>query len=615
MTNNIEEVNSLISKYLYKYIRYAINKDDFELFKNTINTTSLLNVNNPRFIQGEIHMILDNKTQSELFFYDRDTFENIFKEIKCFEYLLRYLTIRNFNSVGVLSSAYELFEKNLEKYLTSITQSEGIIKQLVKKYGTDRDGILKMVESTISSLTIDENLLSIHEQLNLLFISLKLHFTFYCVGAFIIFEGKQQQINSAKYLKELWDHTHPEDAIGINLNESPVLFDPVWLTYLHFYGGRNTSYWTKFSSDFSLRYDDYHDAENYLYQYYLLTITRCIQMNNSSLSLPSPEKLDSLMVDEPYVIKEFYNFADLFKIESKFLFIHCEELIRDAHKWDILFDNHADESFLKTKEWIQDNISECEKLTDELKKRMTADENKIKYFSQIVLEEYRNTSFVNELAEIKKFDEETDKGLNLFNISKQIVNLDKRWFFKDDDSHPDHIFTPFGRLIAEREKVQIFDTIINENLIEKIKLEEIHPEAIFNKIKEVIFQMSNEGFFPTVIFIPREIKNKLPINRNGSFPTLKIDEDISLKIVNSKNNWKFDEIVILDMTAGIWTYCPVNNTEDRVCVEITPNEKDELNMKILVKTRANYTIVKPDAVKIIELDFSVDLPSPPSVLD
>jgi hypothetical protein len=335
----------------------------------------------------------------------------------------------------------------------------------------------------------------------------------------------------------------------------------------------------------------------------------------SSLSLPSTEELDSLKVDESYVIKEFYEFAVLFRNESTNLLSHCDRLIQDAPRWDLLFDNHAGESFSKTKTWIQDNVTKCEKLTDELIKRMTVDEEKIKYFSQKVLEDYRNTSVVDELAKVKKLDMETDKGLEYFNIYRNIGNLDKHWFFKDDDSHPDQIFSEFGRSIARTEKVRIFDTIKNANLIEKIKLKEIHSKEIFIKIKEVVSQMKNLGFIPTVIFMPREITNKIVVDQIGSYSTLKIDEDISLKIFNSEIHWKFDEIVILNTSAGIWTSSPVNDTDDRVCVEITPNEKDESKMKILAKTRANYSIVKPDAVKILEFDLSENLPSPSSVLN
>lgn len=607
MTENIQEIDPLISKFLFDYARYAIDKNDFELFKKSINSTSLLNVPNPRFLQNEIHSSLFKEIEPPLFLYDHNTFQEILKEINCFEFLLKYWAVKDFSSVRSLEGAYRLFELNLEKYIYKITKSEEVIKELGKMYGTDCDGVLKMVETTINSINAigRSDIYSINKQLDLLFISLKLHFTFYQLGAFIIFTGKQKQINSGQYLKELWTHTCPDDACAMICNESPVLFDPLWLTYLHFYGGQKIESWARTTFGFSLGFDDYHGAENYLYQYYLLTIARCIENGNTSLSLPSPGDLDNLKTREPYKFKELYEFAELFKRESAFLLPHCENLIRDARQWDLLFNNHAEESLTKTKKWIEENISNCERLTGELKKRMTADVEKIKYFSQKVLEEYQNTSIVDELAIIKKFDQERDNRLEFISIYQHVKKLDKRWFFKDDDSHPDHIFAEFARNISRGERKHILDSINEVKSIEIITLKEIHTTAIFNKIKNIVSQMTQSGINPSVIFIPLELTTSFTIEHHGNFNTLKIDEGHTLKVVNSNNRWKFDAIIILDKSAGVWTYKPVNSSDERLSVEITPNEDDELYMKILVKTTINYSIVNPEKIKILKFDLSV----------
>jgi len=581
MIPDILEVDPLLSKFLFDYIRYAVDRNDFELFKKTINNASLLNVPNPRSIQNEIHTNLLEKIQPPLFFYNREIIDKILKEIRCFEYLLKYQTIKDFSAVNVLIQAYDIYEKNLEKYIYSITKSEDLLNELAKMYGTDSGGILSMIETTLNSLDNcnKSGYFSIHKHLGRLFISLKLHFTFYRVGAFIIFEGKQKQINSAQYLKELWEHTCPDDACAVICNESSILFEPLWLTYLHFYGGQNIEYWTKTTFDFSLGFDDYHGAENYLYEYYLLTITRCIQQGKGQLDLPKIEELNNLKAKEPYKFKEIYEFANLFKMDSRFLLNHCENLIRDAHQWDLLFNNKAEEALFETKKWIEENKEICDVITNELKKRMNSDNGKISYFSQKVLEGYRNTSIINELAEIKKFDEKTDGRLKFIHIYQHIGNLDKRWFFKDDDSHPDHIFTEFGRAISSGERVHILETIKKVDSVEIITLKEIHASAIFSKIKDMCYQMKNSGHNPSVIFIPIELTKNLVINHFGSFLILKIDENVSLEIVNSNNRWVFDEIVILDKSAGIWTYKPIDNTEERISVEITPNVDNELMMK------------------------------------
>jgi len=602
-----QEVDPLISKFLFDYIRYSVDKDDFDLFKNSINHASLLSVSNPRFIQNEIHTSLYKEINPALFLYNRSVYEKILKEINCFEFLLKYWTCKDFSSVSVIANAYRLHEMNLEKYIFAITKSEELIKEIAKMYGTDRDGVLKMVETTINSINVidDSDYFCITKQLDLLYISLKLHFIFYRIGAFIIFTGKQKRVNSAQYIKELWDHTRPDDACGINLNETPVLFDPLWLTYLHFYGGENVEYWTKATFGFNLGFDDYHGPEKYLYQYYLLMITRCIERGGSSLSLPSVEELDNLKAKEPYKFKEFFEFANLFINESAVLLSHCDDLIQDSHRWDLLFNDHAKESFAKTREWIENNIGNCEKISLELKKRMIPDNDRICYFSQKVLEEYRNTSIVEKIAEIRKFSKETDSELQFIHIYQHIGNLDKRWFFKEDDSHPDHIFAEFARNISRGERVHIFETIKKASSIEIQTLKEIHTSAIFNKISDTVSQMKDAGLNPSVIFLPLELTTQLTKEHLGNFATLKINDETSLIIINSNNQWAFDEIVILDKTAGIWTYKSTDSAEERISVEITLNEQDELLMKILVKTTVNYTIVKPDAAKILKFDLNV----------
>lgn len=602
-----DEVDLIISRFLFDFNRYAINKGDFDFFKTMIHHISLLNVHNPRLIQEDIQTSLYKGIQPVLFYYNKEVYQKILNEIKCLEYLLKYLAIKDFSSLNALAVTYELYEKNLEKYIFSITKSEELIEKLAKMHGTDRDGILKMVESTINLVNVSDrsDYFCLYRQMDLLLISLKLHLTFYRLGAFIIFTGKQEQINSAQYLKELWDHTCPDDACAIICNESPTLFDPLWLTYIHFYGGQNDQYWVKTKFGFSLGYDNYHGAETYLYHYYLLTITRCIQRGNSSLTLPSFEELDNLKVNEPFKFTELYEFTKHFKIESADLLSHCDKLIQDAHRWDLLFDNRAEESLIKTKEWIQDNVITCEKISVELKKRMIIDNGKILYYSQKVLEEYRNTSIVDQLAAVKKFDEVTDSGLNFIHIYKYIEELDKRLFFKDDSSHPDHIFIKVAQVISRGEIDYILETIKDMDSIGIIELKEIHKEAVLSKIKELCYRMRDSGFNPSAIIMPIELKKSLAIDRYGAFSLLKIDEDISLNIISSNNHRTFNDLAILDKSAGVWTYKPSNNTEERISVEFTPNEENELLMKILVKTTVNYSIVNSDAIKKIKFDLSV----------
>jgi hypothetical protein len=608
---NDQEIDLIISKFLFEFSRYIIQNDDFELFKKEINHLSLLQVQNPRFIQEEIYTNLLEQMSTTILIHNQEISSKILKEINCFEFLLKYLTNKDFSSVKNLIKAYAIYEKRLEIYLRGISQSEEKIRELTKLYNTDRESVLKRIENGCNALIGGDKFdyFSNYKRLDLLFISLKLHFTFYCIGAFIVFKGKHEIINSALYLKELWDHTHPDDASGINLNETPVLFDPLWLTYLLLYGGQNIKYWIKMTFGFSLGFDDYHGAEDYLYQYYLLTITRCIQKGNSKLDLPQIEGLDNLKANEYYKLTEWYEFTQIFQSESKFLLDHCDTLIQNAKRWDFLFNNKAEEAIKITKAWVQAYTNYCGKIHEEINKWLNPDPKKIVYFSKKIIEEYRNVSIVNELAEITPFNEERDRELTFIHIYQDIGNLHKEWFFKEDYSHPDHIFTEFGRNIARGERRHILETILAEKSIEPIIITDFNLSSIFVEIKNQVNNMKSGGLQPSVVFIPLEIMKGFVIERmTATYGIIKIDDDTNLKVITSNNNWPFKEIVILDKSAGIWTFKPINANEERLFVNISKNESDELLMKILVHTTINYSIVKPDAMKILKFIASEDSP-------
>lgn len=597
------EIELIISTFLFDFNRYAVEKDDFELFKTGLHHITLSLVPSPRSLQNEMHAKLMADIP-HILLNKRENSDRIFAEINCFVYLLNFLSVRNFSSTKMLIKILELYEKTLEKNLDRITQSQEKINELSKIFDTAPDEILRRVEIETNALIGGDKFdyFSNYKQLDVLFISLKTHFVFYRLGAFIIFEGKQGRINSATYLKELWDHTHPDDVDGIILNDSPVLFDPLWLTYIHFYGGRDVECWTKTSFGISWGYDDYHGAEDYLYQYYLLTVTRCIQKGNSKLELPQIEGLDLLKTTEYYKLMEWYEFTRIFQTESTFLLDHCDKMITQAQRWDLLFNNNAEEALIITKFWIKAYTKYCEELHQEIIKRIDSDPTKIENFSKLIIEEYHDIRAIDELTLITPVDE-NNKGEMIFSDILQPCAIRKEVFFKNDTSYPEHIFKELGRRIGLRERFHILSTILKENAIGSVKIENDNSLLIFNEIKKQTHGMRDQGFDPEIIFIPLDIMKDLVIDRIAdTYGTIKFD-DIILKVITSNNFWPFKEIVILDKSAGVWTFKTSELRKERITVEIAPYVQDDSKMKILVKTTVNYTIVKPDAVKIMKFDL------------
>jgi hypothetical protein len=83
---------------------------------------------------------------------------------------------------------------------------------------------------------------------------------------------------------------------------------------------------------------------------------------------------------------------------------------------------------------------------------------------------------------------------------------------------------------------------------------------------------------------------------------LRIDEDTELKVINSSKLTPFEDVIILDKTAGIWTFEPDEETRERLIIEIKEYDADKSKVDLLVKTVVNFRIVDPKAIKILKIE-------------
>jgi hypothetical protein len=87
-----------------------------------------------------------------------------------------------------------------------------------------------------------------------------------------------------------------------------------------------------------------------------------------------------------------------------------------------------------------------------------------------------------------------------------------------------------------------------------------------------------------------------------TFEHLRIDEDTELKVINSSKLTPFEDVIILDKTAGIWTFEPDEETRERLIIEIKEYDADKSKVDLLVKTVVNFRIVDPKAIKILKIE-------------
>ena len=161
----------------------------------------------------------------------------------------------------------------------------------------------------------------------------------------------------------------------------------------------------------------------------------------------------------------------------------------------------------------------------------------------------------------------------------------------------------FGRVVAVGEINYLIKRILEDERIERVRIRGEEHEELFNKIKSVVGSLKEQNYKPYVIFMPLAIRTEFLKKRLvETFEHLRIDEDTELKVINSSKLTPFEDIIILDKTAGIWTFEPDEETRERLIIEIKEYDADKSKVDLLVKTVVNFRIVDSKAIKILKLN-------------
>ena len=552
--NRIEDkwLEELLASHLFRINQLIIDYNDFELFKSEIgNFSRMLSIKSPSELQNDIENDLN--------------FSGVLG--KYLRFIVKYKMSGDFE-------AKKVFEERLEEF---------------------KNFIIGHIENENN---IKEKIDSIKHELHELYMFSKVHKTFFVIGAYILFKGKEGKIDTGKYLKELWEHTSPEDADAHILNRPPVTFDPFWLTYLLFYGGKNSDIWFE---DFM--FEDFHGVTGYIYQYYLLCITKSIEKGRNNLGLAQRNDLEKMMKENrTYELEELYQFSNVFELKAKDLIKSYESLIEKSDNWNALFKNNAKEALEKTKEWIDRTSQECEKVKKEIETILPLDPQKVAKCREDIIKSYKGSSEIPEVVQVEKFDEERDQEFEFIQIYKRPL-IRKNCLIKPSFVDCSTIWFELSRSVAVGEINYLIKRILEDERIERVGLRVSGHEEIFNEIKSVVGSLKEQNYKPSVVFIPLEIF--IEFVKKGlakTFEYLRIDEDTELKVISSSKLTPFEDIIIIDKAAGIWTFKTDEETGERLIIEIREYDADKSKADLLVKTVVNLRIVDTEAIKILKIE-------------
>jgi len=244
-------------------------------------------------------------------------------------------------------SKHELFKNfNTDKFGQSLTTLKKQLQEYVKSED-EKEGIEEKFKNIEKSLEEYETIV-------------RLFRTFFLLGAYLLFlRGQNEKFDHTRYIKELWEHTSPEDADAHHINKTPVCFDPIWLIYLITYGGENSIIWfVRYDREFK----GYHGIRDYIYQYWILLMGKW----KEELDIPDENKIISWK-NSGYEFKlEFW--AELCR---DFLNCHKENIQKNFDKIlenKLYKDIYKEEDMRELKNKFEDLVKKMEKALESIQK-------------------------------------------------------------------------------------------------------------------------------------------------------------------------------------------------------------------------------------------------------
>jgi len=578
-------------KVFYEYFSYLnklfyankeiIIKNDYELFKSEIHSISMQTIQEPKQLIDDMKNKLLLNDFHILQLHQDDEIKSRRKEL--------FILLESLSMNFTRFQDFKTFLDEIDSFF-SLT-----IKHLSKEEVDEIHRQSDMIRNDLFKFYLDSNF----------------HKTFFVVGAYCIFTN----IESDKYLRELWSHTKPDDVDGMVGNKVPVSSDIEFLCNMLFYGGHGSGFWYN-----SYYFDGFHGSKVYIYKYFLLLLTNLRETQNKELIIQVSSDMDK---DE---LEFRYSFLKRFNSEVKELIENCDNLIQESGKWALLFltksqqntetellETTAKEQFENTKKWLENKESEFDEKINEIETYLPLDSNKVHKSETEILESFNESSEISKAAELEEIDLSRDEEIEFIPISyRPIPIIPKDCFLAASYVDCSILWHEYGRKVAFGEVNYFVEQILNNPHIEKIEVD--YDEdiiRIYGKIESTINSLKDDGFNPSTIFIPLDylsklweeewnIESKLYGKYTCSDRQFKLNESTKLNIIHSSKYTEFEDIIILDKKACIWTFKP-DKVKERLHIEINEYDKDISKISLLVKTEINLKIKNSDAIKILTI--------------
>lgn len=568
--------NNIFLKHYFNYLfhtnRHIIDSNDFELFREEIDHLSYSNLCHPPSAQNDLKNALYLHETSflipEILASDGNKSKEYSKKIDQLHYQIQF-------NLPIAFNKPEKFEAKLKEFIdfvySCISEED---KEEFFKAKTSIKGYYKtyMFNAYINKI-------------------------FFLKGSHLIYAQEKFQRSYVKFIFELWYHTRPNGARSRTyvLNETPVSFDPLWLTQLYLYGGDKSSLW----KDMSVHYDGYVDFSIYISKYYLICLCKCVELNKTII-LPSSKDIDEYArKSENNILEKWYSLLNNIHHEINLLKPLLKELIDDSATYDILFNGDAFGALTKTNEYLEQLQENCSGILLQTERKLPIDEKKKNEFIKNILNGYNQSKTIEPHIKTERYNKSNHLDLKFSPL--EISDLIDRDVFIRLSNHIIISETEYGRLMALIEIEHLLRTIFENDSIEKIICEK-EGELLYNIIKDTCKKMMENRTSPHLVFIHKDLKKMLPKETKDRFSkNLIIDEETQLKMIISPPKSPFiDNIVILDSSAINCISKTFNDDEIwNISIEEDCEDKSKLNIKIT--SEVSCIVNNTDKVKIIQI--------------
>lgn len=319
------------SEKLFYINKEIIDNNDFELFEFEINRIS-----NRRWVAdpGEFTSEIDTKMLEIL-----DIITKTMKPFDIAQYNIIYFKYKCLKiSMSILNRNFS----NHDDY-----------KKISIELKVFRKIIFILVTSEIDRREIRELFNGIWCEIFDFYTNSNRHKTFLLVGTYCRFIQKNENIESNKYIRELWFHTKPDDADAKVGNTVPVTYNVEFLFNMLFWGGKNNIFWYS-----SYKFKSNHGTKRYLYAYFIIRLTYLLK-KDKDLKIGVNAKMCAAELEFKYT------FLNQFVLNVGKLIDCCDNLIKESAELKLI-DINTDEQLEHTKEWLGSKKTEFEKNIEEI---------------------------------------------------------------------------------------------------------------------------------------------------------------------------------------------------------------------------------------------------------